>query len=152
MMKNTSGIIVNDWGTKMVKGIDQIGNPFAAPALQYQSTGDAFFHIHGEDWLRKDFLTFEEKLPVFKYMDLSTGHITKATSEFLQKHAQSTDPSPVIVYEKANYGFMIVVDGNKRNVPKDLKKILALAIQNDCYFIMLDRDGTIIQSLPFYEW
>ena len=93
------------------------------------------------------------KLSIYKYLDLSKAHITPETDEFLRKEAHK-DFAEVIVYEK-EYGYFVCVppDGfDCYNIPDDLRNCIEFAKENDCNWIIIDRDAEIIDELKTYEW
>lgn len=89
---------------------------------------------------------------------LSTSHITLETNTMF---AFSTDDVPQF-FPKApwgapddNLGWIIpLVEGEPfpHTCPGDLLSIHLLAIQHGCTWIMLDRDGPVVASLPTYDW
>lgn len=96
-------------------------------------------------------------LEIEKMLTLSTEHITKKSFNWLLK--QTTEPSlcELVVYKKDNVGVFISIDKthhneSKSDIPKDIKNIIKFALENDCLWICLDRDGLTTSSLPTYEW
>jgi hypothetical protein len=95
---------------------------------------------------------------ISKMLTLSTGHITKATSELLEL---VTDDVPVN-FSKGSYGWIMVVpsapygaSGNTHDpptCPDDLKAVLAYARGLGCEWLCLDCDGDINLNLPTWEW
>lgn len=94
------------------------------------------------------------KLPIYKYLDISTAHIKEETDTYLQKQVRN-DNSPLIVYEK-ECGYFIHVSYNldeiEMHIPSDLASCLGFARKHNCYWIVLDRDAEVIDELETYEW
>ena len=93
------------------------------------------------------------KLPIYKYLDLSTAHITRETDRFLDRESQ-WQLTEIIVYNKER-GYFICVPENINelvNVPKDLKACLKLAQKHGCSWLVLDGDAEIVEGLKTYEW
>jgi len=86
-----------------------------------------------------------------KYMDLSTGYVTRETAEWLDEQ-----PSGIIMYPKGEYGWFIYtgyIDELPEVIPDDLVRVIKYARKKKCGWIVLDRDGDDdIMELPFYEW
>ena len=91
-------------------------------------------------------------LEIERILVLSTAHITKETSELLEKEAHSDLANYVVHgYE---YGWFVLVyklQEVTRKIP-DLGLCLKLAKDNQCKWVRLDRDGPIIDNLPQYSW
>lgn len=89
-------------------------------------------------------------MEIYKMMLMSTGHITKKTAELLTNNEVG-----IVVYEKDEYGWFIVVSDWQDNVeliPDDLKDCLSFAEENECEWLCLDCDGKEYDSLPIYKW
>lgn len=93
----------------------------------------------------------KERTPVAQMLELSTGHLSSDTISFLYEQAAHSTPK-VIVYEKGDYGFLVLVVQGRENLPPDLDLIMGVADDCNCSWIMLDGDGPILDSLPFYNW
>ena len=79
---------------------------------------------------------------IHKYLDLSTGHITKETC--------NNPPYKVADYE---YGAMLYVpDEVHSQCPEDLAKVIEYAKKHDCAMILFDRDAGTCEDLPIYDW
>ena len=94
------------------------------------------------------------KLPIYKYLDISTAHITKKTDEYLQRQIENYN-SPLIVYKK-EYGYFICVpwelDDIEMYIPSDLASCLGFARKHNCQWLILDCDAEVIDKLETYEW
>lgn len=85
---------------------------------------------------------------IFKYMDLSTGHISHQTAEWLDEN-----PEGIIMYPKGEYGWFIhVSEETDEQVPADLAKVLKFAQKKNCAWLVLDRDGESIDELEKFDW
>lgn len=99
------------------------------------------------------------KVIITKTLELSTAHISQETNSLLLE-SQTTDCHfPLIVYNKPDYGYWIVVPSEasdweyaQDHIPKELMGILQYAKERDCSWVMLDRDAYEIEELPTYEW
>ena len=96
------------------------------------------------------------KLPIYKYLDISTAHITRSTSGWLYKQVYDLEMDlELIVYNKAS-GYFIHVpdlfDLEEMEIPSDLRKCLELASKHDCNWLVLDTDAEVIDELETYVW
>lgn len=85
-----------------------------------------------------------------KYLDLSTGHVSKETAEWLDEN-----PKDLIMYPKGEYGWIVYAmqeELKSYNYPKDLVKVIKYAKKNGCVWIMFDRDGDQVDKLKLYNW
>lgn len=95
------------------------------------------------------------KLPIYKYLDLSTAHITEQTNTFLNRESQ-WQIADVIVYRK-DCGYFVCVPESleelkQMDIPKDLKACLRLALKHKCNWLVLDGGAEIVDGLKTYEW
>ncbi|RRJ54693.1 hypothetical protein EHV15_34410 [Paenibacillus oralis] len=98
------------------------------------------------------------KIPVIHSMlEVSTAHLSKETLKWLGEHADSIEPSGFIVYAKSEYGYFIpIIDSDDslsedRSIPDDLRKVIEFAESQQCTWIMIERDGFVIDQLPLLE-
>lgn len=88
-------------------------------------------------------------------LDVSTAHLTASTLKWLWDETVSEDPNGFIVYAKSEYGYFIPIideslsEGN--NIPDDLMQIIDFAQNQDCTWLMIERDGFTIDQLPLYD-
>lgn len=93
------------------------------------------------------------KLPIFKFMEISTAHISPETNEYLM--AMIEDGDFMLHLFHTGYGFLINVPyGDKwyTDLPLDLKRCLEFARENDCKWLHLDCEGDVIDDLKEYIW
>ena len=94
------------------------------------------------------------KLPIYKYLDISTAHIKEETDVYLRRQVEN-DNSPLIVYEK-ECGYFVCVPYNldiiEMHIPNDLASCLGFAQKHNCQWLVLDCDAEIIDELETYEW
>ena len=94
------------------------------------------------------------KLPIYKYLDISTAHITKETDEFLKR--ESENEYGELVVHKKYCGYFINIpdkyDLEYIKIPSDLRRCIEFAIKHDCYWLVLDCDAKVIDELETYEW
>lgn len=96
---------------------------------------------------------------IFKTLCLSTAHIPGATDAFLDAEAQRGDWS-LPVYSM-DVGWRIGVDfGHDTHVPAltalrghpELAKLIDLARENGCAYLVLEGDGDVVEGLPVFDW
>ncbi len=85
-------------------------------------------------------------------MELSTAHITPATSELLDEHQIYT-----ISYFTRKEGYFIstmyIDPDDLDDCPDDLKQCIKYAQENECTWLLLDRDvDPMPEDLPVYDW
>ena len=94
------------------------------------------------------------KLPIYKYLDISTGHITEKTNNLLMDNKDNEQFPLVVLW--TGYGFMINVPYNidelERELPSDLISCLGFAKKHNCYWIVFDCDAEVIDELEQFEW
>lgn len=84
---------------------------------------------------------------VQKMLDASTVHIKSSTAQWLETH-------PIIMYDKGEYGWFIYTQSEElpADTPDDLIDVINYANSLGCSWLMLDRDGDIIDELGYFEW
>lgn len=91
---------------------------------------------------------------ITKFMDASTGHMTKSDCEKLEQWARErTAP----VYELQEYGFLVYVGEIEDNWPSTemspaFLKVLGAAREANCDYVRFDRDGKVYPELEAFEW
>ena len=101
------------------------------------------------------------QLEIEKMLVMSTWHLREEVAEMLPD-THEDEPSTV---EQAHWwpsftraeGWMFYVPPNREDMryidaPEELKTIIALARANGCTWVMLDRDGPVVDELPHWEW
>lgn len=157
MMKNKYGIQVLQWGNQ-VSGIDLAGQEFTVPS-KFDGGGVECFVLNGQTYLRDEFKTEDGKnlfiqqqtRGIFQYLDLSTGHISRETDSFLSEQCTLTDSILVVYAKELGYFISVELEVNPE-LPDDLKAVMEYALAQECYWILMDRDGTIHDDLPFHDW
>lgn len=114
-------------------------------------------------------------MPVYKYLDLSTAHITQKDSHLLDVHTSSDlfrsslhqAGMRHLIVRKHPYGMWIHVPiGAERDetigelkrglslagYSPALGQILDYAAERNCYWINLDMDADEEEDLPTYDW
>ena len=90
---------------------------------------------------------------IYQYLDCSIGHITKETSEFLERVYGTNDICQTVAsYE---YGYFVSVPPEAEydeSVPTDLREILDFARSKGCLILRLDTDGDTHPELKFFDW
>jgi len=88
-------------------------------------------------------------MTIIAMMDLSTSHITQATSEQLVL----LDPIKSIYAAPHDFGwFVYVPDDIEPDTPHDLVKVFEYARRNKCSWIKFDCDAPVDEELPVYDW
>ena len=95
-------------------------------------------------------------MQVEKILVLSTCHVSTETAHgFVNKRF---DDSLVVVDRKTGWFINVVgvqTDGTGKidsGCPDDLMTCIRLAQENDCEWLLLDRDGPIEADLPTFDW
>jgi len=95
-----------------------------------------------------------KKAGVYKYLEVSTCHITEKDNKTLRTIQHEQIP-PVIVYPY-EYGYWVVTPEKTRSlkVPlsKSFKKIVEKAWEVNAQIIRLDRDAEVHEDLKIHNW
>ena len=95
------------------------------------------------------------KLPIYKYLDISTAHITKETDEFILKQLSRKTEGLLIIYD-TGYGYFINVPYNldeiEMHIPNDLASCLGFAKKHSCRWLLLDCYADVVDELEQFEW
>lgn len=86
------------------------------------------------------------ELEITKMLTISTAHITEETNRLL------CDGEVEAAYYALDGGWLVLSYGPDDSVPKDLEACLALAEENGCEWLRLDRDGQIVDGLEVFDW
>lgn len=150
MMKNDYGITVTYWGNDEVTGKDNEDRPFIR-IPEMDESGNVFITIHEQKHYVEQFREVPLKLPIDKYMEVSTAHIQEGTNTFLRDATESLH-SGISVYAKGGYGYWVNVEPGRSDIPEDLAQLIDLANENNCMWLVLDCDGAIVEGLPTWNW
>ena len=93
------------------------------------------------------------KLEIARVLIVSTAHIRPQDQALLEEQEQSA--SALIVYSKAEYGWLILCDKrplDKHVLSAELIALIRLARAQGCTWLMLDRDGPIYPQLATFDW
>ena len=87
-------------------------------------------------------------------IEISTAHVSQSTAELLDNAGESDELFPLVVYNKAGYGWMIMVDERESysGLPEDLARVIKYAQVNLIDWIMMDSDASVLEDLPTYDW
>lgn len=112
-------------------------------------------------------------MPIYKYLDLSTAHITQTDSHLLDQYSKMGDRSLELRFDLRlivrphPYGMWIHVPVGQEakeeltalaesltnaGFSPALMQIIIYAMSKDCYWINLDQDANEEEGLPTYEW
>ena len=85
-------------------------------------------------------------------LTVSTAHITENTCNIALPSLTGQIP----IWEKTDAGWFIYARldtlGLDADIPADLLPLLEYAQQQDCEYIMLDKDWPTLADLPIYDW
>ncbi|WP_019240655.1 MULTISPECIES: DUF5983 family protein [Bacillus] len=94
-------------------------------------------------------------------LSLSTAHITKETETWLIKQAllSAEGKMDVSVFEKVGDGWFIPVNERvfteeikvTHSIPVEFFDIYNYAVTHKCKWILIDREGDIMEELPQYQ-
>ncbi|PAF27305.1 hypothetical protein CHH61_04035 [Shouchella clausii] len=84
---------------------------------------------------------------------LSTEHLPEKDRRWLDDQAQHNTDHQLVVYPKAEYGWLILVteDSTKETIPKSIANLLQFTHSLACSWLMLDCDANTIDELPTYS-
>ena len=96
----------------------------------------------------------KKKLVITKVLDVSTAHITEKDNNLL-----SSNDTYVISYPK-DHGFFVYVPEAAKIIKtfardgysKAFLKLMKMASEHKCGWIMLDSDGTVYPQLKVFDW
>ncbi|WP_162742184.1 hypothetical protein [Nitratireductor sp. OM-1] len=86
-----------------------------------------------------------------KILAVSTAHVTEETAQRLD----ADDIEGVTVFPKAGFGWWVHTTPHpdaSAGIPQELRDAMNFAVGAGCDWLMLDRDATIIEELPHWEW
>lgn len=94
-------------------------------------------------------------MSVRQFLDLSTGHLSRHDRDLLTQalaHGTRNAPGNCLV---GSYGWMIYAEEERdpltwSEVP-GLAALLARARELDCDYVLLDADGPVDETLPFFD-
>lgn len=91
-------------------------------------------------------------LPIRSFLELNIAHITEKTADQMKSISEQDDPLWFI--GSTPYGYFIYADENLQpeDVPADLYACIRLAVENEAFYILFDRDSDQVEELPVHEW
>ncbi|PCJ39024.1 MAG: hypothetical protein COA71_14650 [SAR86 cluster bacterium] len=93
-------------------------------------------------------------LEINKELVLSTAHISHETS-LLLANEDWLDNLVISIYA-FEYGWRIYAPYQhntlRNELPNELNKLLELAMEHDCKWLVLDQDGAIHNEFPTFDW
>jgi hypothetical protein len=90
-------------------------------------------------------------LNLFSVLDLSTAHLRQETCDRLNSYEG-------VIAHRMEYGWLMYVsheiedDVNEDEWPSELTPIVKLARDNDCAYILFDRDADTTDLLQAFDW
>lgn len=94
----------------------------------------------------------KKKSPGFlcTYMDLSTGHLSKATVDILEDEGKI----PGVIYDKhRDHGWWVAVPmDDDKNWPDDLRTVFDYARSFGALWLLFDADADEIDELEIHQW
>ena len=87
-----------------------------------------------------------------KMLVLSTSHVTAATARLLD-HTPRPD-WPVSGGPHGLYGWFCYAhdEDPQGNIPLEMMNVFWFARENECDYVLFDRDADVIDELPVWEW
>lgn len=90
---------------------------------------------------------------VRKFLDISTGNVTRATMDLIEKQglpiSSYTNEYGAFVYvPRAEEGSIV----NVADLPEDLRKVMEIARREGCGYILFDRDADPHPELECHDW
>jgi ssDNA-binding Zn-finger/Zn-ribbon topoisomerase 1 len=104
------------------------------------------------------YIFFKEPL-IQKYMDVSTGHITKRDNMLLIEACKADTGNPLVAY-KYQYGYWIACGSNpdyyksfkEYGYSENFVAIVARAQEFKCTYVQIDCDGIQYDDLETFDW
>ena len=98
-------------------------------------------------------------MAIYKYLDASTGHITKEDNALLRQTSTSEDIPGCYVYPY-DCGYFIAVypdvpteeEKNKSGLSENFFMVVNHARKNGCFLLRLDVDGNELEGFEIFEW
>ena len=97
-------------------------------------------------------------MEICKMLTLSMAHIMSSTNDWLL--SESPGETPLVVYEKDDYGWFIWIASELfeerldqyEGIPDDLYALMQAAWTEECDWLCLECNGEIEADLPVYDW
>ena len=88
-------------------------------------------------------------MEISKMLTVSTGHISKETSELLEN-----DKLDIVVFDKGEWGWFIHIpdDYDDFDLPIELHKLMNFAKDLNCDWLCLDCDGDVLDYFEVFDW
>lgn len=102
-------------------------------------------------------------MAILNYLDVSTSHVTEADAALLTAHAGNGEIAPVRMVS-SEYGWFVNVPDDKDRLAEVKEELRALgyseafinlfdyAKRHTCFWIVLDRDAGVEETLPVFDW
>lgn len=82
-------------------------------------------------------------------LDASTGHLTSATRDWLDRLDLDAAPSKLL---RGAHGWTVSVVADCIALwPDDMAAALSHALAEGCAFVLFDRDGPVVEALPWRD-
>jgi hypothetical protein len=105
------------------------------------------------------------RLEIHRMLAVSTGNLVSATKDWLDQYMNPLpnrmDECVITIYGKSEYGWFIpIVDPGSpdepqpwenKEIPRDLRRVMRFAHQNNCTWIMFDRDADLLPGFNVYK-
>lgn len=100
-------------------------------------------------------------MAIFKYLDLSTAHLSAETKGDLDL-IDGVNNTTGLTVAKYDYGYFVSVPESveavdaprlvtKQMLQADLREVLKFAVMIGCYVVRFDADAEVIDGLPVFE-
>jgi hypothetical protein len=101
-------------------------------------------------------VTFKH-LEINKELVISTAHVREST--FAALCSGNPKYTPYISFDRYDYGVRIYIELTEMlepevsgHIPLELFKVMQLAHDKDCKWLVLDQDGDVVPWLNTWEW
>lgn len=93
----------------------------------------------------------------FSYLDLSTGHLSEATMDWLNEATPARSHCSGLTIAPYEFGAFVSVPGESEAIDElecadDLKAVLRYARGINCDVLRFDSDGSTVSGLPRFNW
>lgn len=108
-------------------------------------------------------------MPILKFLDLSTAHITSKDAKLLKKYtaAEGHPPGSALIAYPYEYGWTVSTSGmlndkadreeclagmREEGFSEHFVNMMVYAADNETQMVRLDRDGDCEPGLPTFDW
>lgn len=150
ILMNAAHYAITGYGRRMLLGFLQVGGFFSpGEEISAEPFGTCFWE------------TLPCRLPVGKFLDVSTAHITAKDYELLDIDFDAKQPA-AIVFRKDDHGFFVHVPHDdveeyeqelrEAGYSEEFTKLIQLARAEGASLLCVDADGSVSDKLPHFDW